>query len=430
MNAGGAATAQAASATDRDLVRAVRADDDCAFEELYRRYREPITRFVCSFVRDEGRAEDVTQEAFVSALRRIRQTDCDIRFKPWIHEIARNAAIDHHRRSRRAQEVPLGVVDGGLATMRPTAAAVPEASFLEKERLAHLRDALGELSETAQRIVVMREFEGLSYREIGRRTGLSQGAVESALFRARRKLEREYRRRAHGLGARPARSRRLGALLPFPGLLGRLGTWVRPADAPALLSPPAGESLVQGMHKVAVVVASAIAIGGGGATLGGVGPLATGTDRTSADREAAPAGVEAATRAGRQERPAAKERRGAGGQTPARVDRPDGDAREPGAPATPRAGQQPSDAPRSGSPEAGPGAPSPSGPALPTVPLPEPAAPRLPALPDSTPSLPEAPELPDATSLVAPDAAALPTQDVLRDVSAVTDHAVGLVPPD
>src|SRR4051794_35097241 len=93
--------------SDMDLVAGVRTGDDLAFEELYRRYNNRIRAFVYRRLRDPGRAEDVTQDAFLSALRRMRATDSDIAFKPWLFEIARNAAIDVHRRASRTEEVPV-----------------------------------------------------------------------------------------------------------------------------------------------------------------------------------------------------------------------------------------------------------------------------------------------------------------------------------
>src|SRR4051812_26049238 len=107
MSAAGAVVATGATASDTDLVAGVRAGDDSAFEELYRRYQRRIASFIRRVVRDEARAEDVTQEAFMSALRRLRATDSEIAFKPWIYEIARNAAIDQWRRSSRAEEVSI-----------------------------------------------------------------------------------------------------------------------------------------------------------------------------------------------------------------------------------------------------------------------------------------------------------------------------------
>ena len=104
MSAAGIAAVNTVVATDTDLVTAVRDGEDAAFEELYRRYYPRIAAFVRGYLHDGGRAEDVTQEAFMSALRRLRQTDSDINFKPWIFEIARNAAIDQFRRNGRADD--------------------------------------------------------------------------------------------------------------------------------------------------------------------------------------------------------------------------------------------------------------------------------------------------------------------------------------
>ena len=92
----------AAAATDHRLVARVRRGDDRAFELLYQRYLRRINAYVLGMVKDHGRAEDVTQEVFVSALRRMRATERPIAFKPWIYEIAKNACIDQFRRSRRA----------------------------------------------------------------------------------------------------------------------------------------------------------------------------------------------------------------------------------------------------------------------------------------------------------------------------------------
>src|SRR5918911_3162284 len=99
-------------ADEHKLVAAVRRGDDRAFETLYQRYHRRIHAYVCGMVKDHQRAEDVTQEVFVSALRRMRATERPIAFKPWIYEIAKNACIDQFRRSRRAEEVSFDADDG------------------------------------------------------------------------------------------------------------------------------------------------------------------------------------------------------------------------------------------------------------------------------------------------------------------------------
>jgi RNA polymerase sigma factor (sigma-70 family) len=189
------APAWSADGPDRDLIAGVRAGDDAAFAALYRRYHRRIAAHIYGMVKDYGRAEDIAQDVFMSALRRMRETDREIVFKPWIYEIAKNACIDQFRRSRRAEEVSYDADDAlGAADQRHLASTspTPDAAVDQKLALDDLRGAFGGLSETHRDILVMREFEGLSYNEIGTRLGLTRPAVESTLFRARRRLAEEY----------------------------------------------------------------------------------------------------------------------------------------------------------------------------------------------------------------------------------------------
>jgi RNA polymerase sigma factor (sigma-70 family) len=180
--------------TDERLVAWVRRGDDRAFEQLYERYQRRIAAYVYGMVNDYGRAEDLTQEIFVSALRRMRATERPIAFKPWIYEIARNACIDQFRRSRRTEEVSFDADEGlgALEAARLTAGHTPDVAVDAKQQIDDLCGAFGGLSDAHHEILVMRELEGLSYREIGERLGLSRPSVESTLFRARRRLTEEY----------------------------------------------------------------------------------------------------------------------------------------------------------------------------------------------------------------------------------------------
>lgn len=184
--------------TDEVLVAAARAGDDRAFEQLYGRYRCSIAAYIQGRVRDHARSEDITQEVFLSALKRMRETERPIVFKPWIYEIARNACIDAFR--RRTDEVPLGE-HLKLVSTSPT----PDVAVDARMALESLRGAMGGLSEPHRDVLVMREFEGRSYREIGKRLGMSRSSVESTLFRARRRLREEWEK--------------VAAILPLPAFL-------------------------------------------------------------------------------------------------------------------------------------------------------------------------------------------------------------------
>ncbi len=187
--------------SEHELVAAIRVGDDRAFEQLYAQYRERIFSFILSKVHDHGRAEDIAQEVFMSALRRLRTSDQTIAFKPWIYEIAKNACIDEFRRGSRTREVPLES-DGEFVVDRQKSSVsgvpTPAAAVESKQRLEDLRGAFGGLSATHHQLLVMREFEGMSYDEIGERLDMTRQMVESSLFRARRKLGEEYQELASG----------------------------------------------------------------------------------------------------------------------------------------------------------------------------------------------------------------------------------------
>jgi RNA polymerase sigma factor (sigma-70 family) len=190
------------------LVVAVRAGDDHAFEVLYHRYQRRIGAYIYGMVHDHGRAEDITQDVFMSALRRMRATETPIAFKPWVYEIAKNACIDAFRRSKRAEEISYDADDGSERLHLVSKGPTPEAAVDTRLSLDHLRGAFGGLSEAHHQILVMRELEGLSYRQIGEQLGMSRPSVESTLFRARRRLSEEYEELVSG-----ERCRRIQAII-------------------------------------------------------------------------------------------------------------------------------------------------------------------------------------------------------------------------
>ena len=420
--------------SDLELVAAVRNGHDAAFEELYERYRPRIASFMRGMVRDAGRAEDLTQEAFVSALRRLRETDSEIAFKPWIYRIARNQAIDSHRRSARAEEISMDAERG----LRPSDhsrlvdAAAPDAALVAKERLDHLCGAFDELSDVQARVIVMRELEGRSYREIAETLDITRPAVESALFRARRRLESEYAelsegrrcaamrttiaRLAEGLGghsdqARLARhARRCSLCRRRARELGvePLSTLARVrAKVAALLPLPWGlqgtGSLGSLIGERAATLAAIAAIGAGGAAVG-VEQIGGGPERPGADSERAAEQRSAQPPAAPAPRPAAEARRDARQRSRAarREHARRGPATAPRERLRSEAGAAPGPASNPAPPEApasaagtqpGPRAPLPARPRAPDV---RSVLPRLPQVPGGgpPPQLPQLPPLP------------------------------------
>jgi RNA polymerase sigma factor (sigma-70 family) len=193
---------------DDALVAAVRGGDDRAFGVLYRRYHAGVAAYARGMLRNDGRVEDVAQDVFVSALRRLRATDAPIAFRPWIHEIAKNACIDAWRRSSRAELVSYDD-EGFLAGDRVrlvSAAPGPDAEVATRLEIEQLKGAFEGLSDAHHEILVMRELHGYSYREIAERLGLTAAAVESRLFGARRRLGEELEELGTGKACRRSRT--------------------------------------------------------------------------------------------------------------------------------------------------------------------------------------------------------------------------------
>jgi RNA polymerase sigma factor (sigma-70 family) len=355
--------AAATEASDDQLVAAVREGSEEAFEALYRRYRPRIVGYVRSMCSDHARAEDVAQDAFMSALRGLRSSDKEIAFRPWLYEIAKNACIDHMRRAGRSPEVSIDSEDfspqeeGRISqSVAPT-----DAEVTRREELESLQMAFGDLPQSQHEILVMREFEGLSYDRIGRRMGLSRGAVESLLFRARRTLrdgfddidtgERCVRMRVameamadgHRTGMRDRRRmsihlrdcagcrrtavaiglddlalaaarergsalRRVAGLLPLPAFLRRrLGDGLGGLNSSALnaMVPAAEQGFSLTGKAAALVVAAALAAGGAGVVnkaSGGAVPLPGGmgveNEQAASHAGGGPGGTAAAPGAG------------------------------------------------------------------------------------------------------------------------------------
>ncbi|HVK24355.1 MAG TPA: sigma-70 family RNA polymerase sigma factor [Actinokineospora sp.] len=147
--------------TDADLVDATLAGDEGAFPLLYDRYRAPVTRFVARTVGDPYLAEDLTQEAFVRALRVLRDLREPARFRPWLFSIAHRAALDHVRRggpvllwdlpetagddspheSAAAREAA-GLVWDAAASLEPRQLAILELTVRDEVTTAELAQAL------------------------------------------------------------------------------------------------------------------------------------------------------------------------------------------------------------------------------------------------------------------------------------------------
>ena len=174
---------------DQALVAAAAAGDRAAFEALVRRHQTRIVNYAMAIVKDPADAEDVAQETFIRAYRSLARFRGDSSFKTWLYTIATNAARTGLERRGRRGRVEDGSLDdeaGPLAAADvPAGDADAETALVRREAIDR---ALAALPPDLRVAVVLRDVEGLDYKEIAAATGAPIGTVESRIFRARRRL--------------------------------------------------------------------------------------------------------------------------------------------------------------------------------------------------------------------------------------------------
>ncbi len=161
------------AAEDGRLVRAARAGDESAFASLYERYGRVVHALLLVRVgRDQ--VEDLVQDVFLAAWRRLDDLRDPAAFGGWIAMIARNRATDAHRRAPEFVELP--------ATLAGRGAASDEAE-------AHAAlDAIRSLPDTYRETLTLRLVEGMTGPEIAERTGLTPASVRVNLHRGMKLL--------------------------------------------------------------------------------------------------------------------------------------------------------------------------------------------------------------------------------------------------
>jgi RNA polymerase sigma-70 factor (ECF subfamily) len=181
--------------SDVELVRAYRAGDIHAFEELHRRYVGSIFRLVRRKLGDALLAEDIAQETFLKALRMMDRVDDSFNFGGWVHTVARNLCYDELRRRQRDLRVDEGDDEEGslLAGLPSTSKSFDPVLVQESNEVRRQVWTVAQrLPEKYRLVLTLRELQGLSYRRIAVILKMSESAVETLLYRARLRFKEEF----------------------------------------------------------------------------------------------------------------------------------------------------------------------------------------------------------------------------------------------
>ncbi|GMV79406.1 MAG: RNA polymerase sigma factor SigE [Planctomycetota bacterium] len=170
------------------VVKCLEGDLD-AFNELVERYQNAARNRAVAIVRDFQAAEDITQEAFVKAYDSIPQIDNPDRFGAWLMTIVQRTALDHLRGKKETMSLE-SMKEQGFEAQRQTRGLQIE-KLEDREDDVQVLEALRDLRDDYREIIELKHIEGLSYKEIADRLGMTVSAVGEKLSRVRKMLERK-----------------------------------------------------------------------------------------------------------------------------------------------------------------------------------------------------------------------------------------------
>lgn len=177
---------------DEDLVLRVQQGDKSAFDLLVIKYQHKIIQLVNRYVKDPSEAQDVAQEAFIKAYRALGNFRGDSAFYTWLYRIAINTAKNYLvSRSRRSSDYQVDIQDAEAIENAPQLQGMetPERLLLNQEIIDTIKTAIEKLPEEMRTAIMLREFEGMSYKEIATAMDCPVGTVRSRIFRAREAID-------------------------------------------------------------------------------------------------------------------------------------------------------------------------------------------------------------------------------------------------
>ena len=181
-------TVEQTKAEDARLVKETLAGNQLSFQLLVERYQDRLFALTRHYTRNLVEIEDIVQEAFLKAYRRLDSFDHRSSFYTWIYRIATNTVLDVLKRKGRS---PVQAVEDPelVKDAKPVQGVAPDAG-LEREEVARItHEVLDHLPEIFRTVLIMREFDQMAYQEIADVLAISIGTVESRLFRARARFK-------------------------------------------------------------------------------------------------------------------------------------------------------------------------------------------------------------------------------------------------
>ena len=181
--------------TDEQLVELAVSENPDAFGEIVRRWERKIFALCFGMLGREDDARDAAQEAFIAAYRNLKNFRGEAKVSSWLHRIAVNQCLTTKRRAKSRAEDFIDDEDGAqertfVASPLKSPAKITEQS----ERLTLVRQAVGALPTDLRQVIVLKEFEEMTFQEISETLELPLSTVKSRLYTALKQLKMKLER--------------------------------------------------------------------------------------------------------------------------------------------------------------------------------------------------------------------------------------------
>ncbi|NBC27333.1 MAG: sigma-70 family RNA polymerase sigma factor [Bacteroidetes bacterium] len=163
------------------LIKKFNQGDTRAFTKLVNRWHKKVYRFAYRFFADADEANEITQKTFIKMYSKLNDLDDPSRFGAWIYRVANNLCLDELKRAGRRRSSPLEAwveQQGGLESDEQS----PMAALQQKELGEIIQQALLELPDEQRTVIILKEYEGLKFREIAEILQEPESTVKSRLY--------------------------------------------------------------------------------------------------------------------------------------------------------------------------------------------------------------------------------------------------------
>jgi len=181
------------SSEETALIQRLKQGDEEAFEQIFRRYQKRVYNVAYRMISNRETAEDMTQEVFLRVFQKIRKFKGKSSFSTWLYRLTVNLCLDHLRKRNAHPTESLEDIEEKALVYGKT----PEDDVILEERREAVQRIISSLPDKLRAIIILREIEGLSYKELAEAMNCSMGRVKSLLYEARMELRRRIERNKH-----------------------------------------------------------------------------------------------------------------------------------------------------------------------------------------------------------------------------------------